>query len=244
MKPKTRIIITSSLTILGLGMIGTGTYMELALPTSTALSYNETKRNPDIPIEEDLVITLKELHLSLNAALSMDVQSYINEPVANPILQQLVLDTSKVDMTKVGSYTYTITYQKKVFKGTIIVEKNTQEQPQPETQTLEKLTLKQLSLKLHESLPTDLESYIVEPLTDQIRNQIKIDLSSVNVTKAGSYQYTITYNNTVYTGTITIVEDQPPASPEPEESKSTDSETDDSKKDEEDEKKEDLPPSE
>lgn len=36
-----------------------------------------------------------------------------------------------------------------------------------------------------------------------------IDLSKVNVNKAGSYQYTITYNNSIYTGTIVVTETQP-----------------------------------
>ena len=36
-----------------------------------------------------------------------------------------------------------------------------------------------------------------------------IDLSKANVNKAGSYQYTITYNNSIYTGTIVVTETQP-----------------------------------
>ena len=36
-----------------------------------------------------------------------------------------------------------------------------------------------------------------------------IDFSKVNVNKAGSYQYTITYNNSIYTGTIVVAETQP-----------------------------------
>ena len=36
-----------------------------------------------------------------------------------------------------------------------------------------------------------------------------IDLSKVNVNLAGSYQYTITYNNSIYTGTIVVTETQP-----------------------------------
>ena len=36
-----------------------------------------------------------------------------------------------------------------------------------------------------------------------------IDLSKVNVNTAGNYQYTITYNNSIYTGTIVVTETQP-----------------------------------
>ena len=44
-----------------------------------------------------------------------------------------------------------------------------------------------------------------------------IDLSNVNVNKPGSYQYTIKYNNSIYTGTITVTNDQPTLAPSKEE---------------------------
>ena len=36
-----------------------------------------------------------------------------------------------------------------------------------------------------------------------------LDLSNVNVNLPGTYQYTINYNNSIYTGNVTITEDQP-----------------------------------
>ena len=41
------------------------------------------------------------------------------------------------------------------------------------------------------------------------KNAMILDLSSVNVNKAGTYQYTVRFNNSIYTGNITITEDQP-----------------------------------
>ena len=38
---------------------------------------------------------------------------------------------------------------------------------------------------------------------------MKLDLSKVNINVAGPYLYSITYNNSIYTGIITVTEDQP-----------------------------------
>lgn len=205
MKAKTRIVLTSFLAILGLIMVGTGIYLEM---TNPQLAPIETKQNKDIPLEESLNITLKELKLPLNSSLSMDTQSYIEEPVENKILQSLVLDTSKVDMTKVGTYNYTITYKKQKFTGTIIVEETITEE-HTQIQDTTKLTLKEISLKLGDAVSKDVSYYVSETLTEEMKQNAKLDLSNVIMNKAGSYQYSISYNGMYYTGTITIVEDQP-----------------------------------
>lgn len=219
MKPKTRMILTSSLAILGLVMTSTGVYLEMTTKKQEPI---EKKQNTDIPLKEPLDITLKELKLALNSSLSMDIQSYIEEPVENQILQNLVLDTSKVDTTKVGSYPYTITYQNQTFTGTVIVEEtatNSEETPQVENT---KLTLKNISLKLGEQVSKDVSYYITETVTDDMKKQMKLDLSNIVINKAGSYQYSISYNGMFYTGTIVIVEDQPAVTPSKEETKQED----------------------
>lgn len=223
MKPKTRMILTSSLAILGLAMTSTGVYLEMTSMTKDSIM--EENRNNDIPLEEKLELTLKELTLPLNSSLSMDIQNYIEEPVENKILQSLILDTSKVDTTKIGTYTYTITYQDQTFSGTIIVEETvTQEETQPQTENT-KLTLKTISLKLGEEVSKDVSYYVTETLTEEMKGQAKLDLSNVVVNKAGSYQYSISYNGMYYTGTITIVEDQPTVSTPKEDSKNQEEES-------------------
>ncbi len=208
LKPKSRIILVSSLTVLGLGMIGSGAYLEL---TTKQENTNIENVNPDIPLEQELTLTLKDITLPVNSALNLDVQNYIEEPVAANILQNLILDTTKVDVSTVGTYEYTITYKDQTFTGNITIQEEIVEETptEPVTQSDIKLTLNTISLKLGESLPTDLSYYVSETLSDDIKQQMKLDTSDVIVNKAGSYQYTITYNGMYYTGTITITEDQP-----------------------------------
>ena len=84
-------------------------------------------------------------------------------------------------------------------KGFIIKEK---ELPKVE------LTLKNLSLEKGAALSTNVSAYIVEELSEEVRNNIIINLKDVNTAQPGEYQYTVTYNNKLYTGKIWIYEKQ------------------------------------
>ena len=66
------------------------------------------------------------------------------------------------------------------------------------------LTLKNLNLETGSALSTDVQTYITEKLTTEVKKNIKLNLTNVNTAQAGSYQYTVTYNGRLYTGTITI----------------------------------------
>lgn len=68
------------------------------------------------------------------------------------------------------------------------------------------LTLKSLNLEIGSALSTDIQNYISETLTEEVKQNIKLDLTNVNTAQAGNYQYTVTYNGRLYTGTITIYE--------------------------------------
>lgn len=154
-------------------------------------------------------IKLKELTLEVNQPLSVDAKDYLEkiENIETKVLNNLKLDTSNVNVTQAGTYTYTITYKKKKYNGTIIIKEK--EVPQVE------LTLKNISLELGSSLPTDMATYINETLTDEIKMNIKLDLTNVNTAQAGTYQYSVTFNGKLYTGNITIYQPQvltPPAS--------------------------------
>ena len=58
-------------------------------------------------------------------------------------------------------------------------------------------------------LSTDLSTYVIEPLTDEMKAQMILDVSQVNITQAATYQYTITYQNSIYTSNIIVTNDQP-----------------------------------
>lgn len=212
MKKSTRFLLITTLNILGILSIASGImYSSLQKKASkkTILVVVEQKQ---IQKEIDANIKLKNLTIEINTPLSIKIVDYLESAVSDEVLANLKLDTSSVDVTKVGTYSYTVTYKKKVYKALITVK----ETPKS-TESLQSITLKTLNIKVGTIPPTDISNYIIEPLTDEVKSTIIIDLSNVNVNKPGSYQYTIKYNNSIYTGTITVTNDQPTLAPSKEE---------------------------
>lgn len=212
MKKSTRFLLITTLNILGVLSIASGImYSSLQKKASkkTILVVVEQKQ---IQKEIDANINLKNLTIEINTPLSIKIVDYLDSAVSDEVLANLKLDTSSVDVTKVGTYSYTVTYKKKVYKALITVK----ETPKS-TESLQSITLKTLNIKVGTIPPTDISNYIIEPLTDEVKSTMIIDLSNVNVNKPGSYQYTIKYNNSIYTGTITVTNDQPTLAPSKEE---------------------------
>lgn len=147
-------------------------------------------------------IKLKDIELEINKTLSVDVKDYLEnvDEIDTEILKELKLDTSMIKTTEPGTYTYTVTYKKKKYNGTIVIK----EKKLPEVD----LTINNLSLTVGSPLSTDKQVYIKETLTDEMKENIIIDLTQVNTQKAGEYKYTVTYNGILYTGTITVYEPQ------------------------------------
>lgn len=147
-------------------------------------------------------IKLKTIELEINNPISLDIKDYIEnaEEIEDSVLKSLKLDTSMVNINQAGSYTYTITYKKKKYNGTITIKEK--ELPKVE------LTLKNLSLEKGSALSTNVSTYIVEELSDEVKNNIIINLKDVNTAQPGEYQYTVTYDNKLYTGKIWIYEKQ------------------------------------
>lgn len=212
MKKSTRFLLITTLNILGILSIASGImYSSLQKKASkkTILVVVEQKQ---IQKEIDANIKLKNLTIEINTPLSIKIVDYLESAVSDEVLANLKLNTSSVDVTKVGTYSYTVTYKKKVYKALITVK----ETPKS-TESLQSITLKTLNIKVGTIPPTDISNYIIEPLTDEVKSTMIIDLSNVNVNKPGSYQYTIKYNNSIYTGTITVTNDQPTLAPSKEE---------------------------
>ena len=154
--------------------------------------------------ETDVDIKLKNLTIEVNTPLSVKIIDYLDSAVSDEVLANLKLDTSSVNVTEPGTYNYTITYKKKTYQGIIIVKEK-----EVTTNTLQNITLKTININIGTTLSPDISNYVIEPLTDDVKSTMLIDLSKVNVNLAGSYQYTITYNNSIYTGTIVVTESQP-----------------------------------
>ena len=67
-----------------------------------------------------------------------------------------------------------------------------------------------LSLEKGAALSTNVSAYIVETLSDEVRNNIIINLKDVNTAKPGEYQYTVMYKGIMKTGIVQIVDETPP----------------------------------
>ncbi len=146
-------------------------------------------------------IKLKDVELEVNNTLSVDVRDYLANPedIDDIVIKRLKLDTSNVNINEIGSYNFTITYNKKIYNGTV----NIKAKPLPNIDTM---TLKSLSYEINSTLSNDVSLYIQEALSDEVKAAIKLDLSNVDITKAGVYLYSISYNGKFYTNTITIYE--------------------------------------
>ena len=187
----------------GLLMIGSGLTMDKATKQTI------TKRIYTLDITEQKIassitneLKLKDIELEINTPLSLNAKDYVEniDEIQQSVIKALKLDTSMVNLNQAGSYTYTIGYKKKKYNGTIVIKEK--ELPKVE------ITLKNLSLEKGSALSTNLSTYISEELTDEVKNSIIINLKDVNTTQAGEYQYTVTYNNKLYTGKIWIYEKQ------------------------------------
>ena len=226
---KQRYIIVGVTAAWGLIFIGSGismSFMNTPITKTTKELKITQKRVANMKSNE---ILLKPMEQEINQPISMNVKDYLENAndIDNKIINELQLDTSMVNVNQAGDYTYTITYKKKTFNGTFTIK----EKPLPDMV----LTLKTLNLEVGSALSTDIQNYITETLTDEVKQNIKLDLTNVNTAQAGNYQYTVTYNGRLYTGTITIYEPNKTENPtkKPDDTTSTDNtetETNDSDK--------------
>ena len=204
MNNQVRIITVTSLALLGILCISSGVMYSKLQESNVNQSVLVVVEQKQVSKEEDIDIKLKDITIEVNTPLSVKIIDYLDSAVSDEVLANLKLDTSSVNVTEPGTYNYTVKYKKKTYNGIIIVKEK-----EVAPNTLQSITLRTLNIKIGTALNTDLATYIIEPLTDEQKNAMILDLSSVNVNKAGTYQYTVRFNNSIYTGNITITEDQP-----------------------------------
>ncbi len=204
MDNKTRMITVATFAFLGVYCITCGAlypqYQQARTP-KTAFLLVEQKQ---IGIKKEVNLKLKEMTTEVNVPLSVKIVDYLEEPVSNEVLAALKLDTSSVNVQQPGEYKYHIYYKKKVFEGKVIVKEKAVTQPIVQ----QTITLKSVTIKLGELLSTDLSTYIIEPLTEEQKQKMILDLTRVNPNKAGKYTYTISYDGAYYQGELIIIEDQ------------------------------------
>lgn len=143
-------------------------------------------------------IKLKDVTIEINNPISVDVKDYLEgiENLTEETLKKLKLDTSLVNINQAGTYQYTISYKKKKYIASIIVK----EKELPNVT----FTLKSLTLTTGDALSTNPRTYIKENISDEVLNNLILDLSQVNNQTQGNYKYYITYKETKYQGDISI----------------------------------------
>ncbi len=199
-----RIISVSALALLGILCIASGVMYSSLQSNNVEEKILVVVEQKQVSTDADVNIKLKNLTIEVNTPLSVKIIDYLDSAVSDEVLANLKLDTSSVNVTEPGTYNYTITYKEKIYQGIITVK-----EPEITNTGLQSITLKTVNVSIGTALSTDISTYVIEPLTDEIKSAMLIDLSNVNVNKAGNYQYTITYNNSIYTGTIVVTESQP-----------------------------------
>ena len=196
-------VLSITIAFCGLLMIGSGLTMTAAgEKTSIRTTYTLDIAEAKISQAQTNELKLKDMELEINNPLSLNIKDYLEnaDEIDSTVLKALKLDTSSVNINQAGSYNYIITYKKKKYNGVFVIKPK--ELPQVA------ITLKNLSLEKGAALSTNISTYIVEDLDDEVKNNIILNLKDVNTTQPGEYQYSVTYDNKLYTAKIWIYEKQ------------------------------------
>ena len=197
-------LISAAVACYGLMFIGTGIAMNNHETTVVQTSYSLGVYQNKVAESKTNEIKLKDMTLEINNPLSVDVKDYLDgyENLDESVIKALKLDTSNVNPQEAGTYTYTISYKRKKYNGTFKIT----EKELPKIN----ITLKNLTLKKDSVLDTNLSTYIHEKIDEEVAKNIILDLSNVKTNVEGTYQYTVTYANKIYTANIEIYTPQAP----------------------------------
>lgn len=202
MDKKVRLIAVSALALLGALCITSGVMYHSLEQKQTNQQILVVVQQKQISNEETIEIKLKNFELEMNTPLSVKILDYLDTVVTDEVLANLKLDTSSVNVTQPGTYQYVITNKKKKYTGTIVIKEK------QVTAMVQTITLKTFNIKKGTALSNDISNYVIEPLTEDIKATMTLDLSKVNININGDYTYYITYNNSIYQGKISVSEDQ------------------------------------
>ena len=143
-------------------------------------------------------IKLKDLEIEINNPISINIKDYLDdvEKLKESTIKSLKLDTSLVNINQAGTYKYTITYGKKKYIGSITVK----EKELPNVT----ITLKNIKLKTKESLSSNPRTFIEGEITDEVYNNLTLDISKVDTQNQGDYTYYIIYKGVTYQGKVEV----------------------------------------
>ena len=199
---KEKRILATTLSIWGFIFISCGIIMKTSIKPIIKTKYEVTLKEDQLTEQQAKLveIKLKDFEIEINSPLSVNPKDYLanQEEIEDDVIKALKLDTALVNTTQPGKYEYTITYKKKKYVGNIIVK----EKELPNVQ----FTLKEIKIKKGEVLSGNKRDFINEEITDEVYDNMKLNINPDYSNNPGEYTYTIIYKNVTYKGKI-IVED-------------------------------------
>ena len=170
-------ILTVVIAAWGLFFVTSGTIMNQSRKVVTKHTYSvdvATKQISLVQAKKNEVI-LKDITLDEGTPISMNIKDYLENPdqISDSVLTLLSkgLDTSAVNAKQPGTYTYTITYKKKIYQAKIyIVAKKL-----PNVT----ITLKEKNIPTTGTISRNIRDYIYEEITDEVYNNMILDLKEV-----------------------------------------------------------------
>ena len=198
----------------GIFLVGSGVIMNGKVKPVIETKYSLTVEKRKIAEAQAKTneIKLKDIEIEINQPISVDIKDYLQDinNLSEETLKALKLDTSLVNINEAGTYQYKIIYKKKTYIGNVKVK-------QKELPNMT-FTLKTIKIKTKESISSNPRSYINEEITDEIYNNITLDISKVDTSQQGDYTYYIIYKGVTYQGKVEVRDPGPtiitPSNPE------------------------------
>jgi len=193
-------IFSATLSVFSVVMIGSGFVLNAQNEPIVHTKYTvsvEKKKIAEAQAKTD-EIKIKDLEIEINNPISVNIKDYLDDidKLKETTIKALKLDTSLVNINQAGTYKYTITYGKKKYIGEIKVK----EKELPNVT----LTLKSIKLKTKESLSSNPRTFIEGEISDEVYNNLTLDISKVDTQNQGDYTYYIIYKGVTYQGKVEV----------------------------------------
>ncbi|MEG0994468.1 MAG: hypothetical protein RSE91_00640, partial [Bacilli bacterium] len=201
-----RAIIISSIAFTGIASIACGSYALTKTPNNN--EQKDTSINDLNVFNQNQELSLREITIKVGDPLSTTISDYLNTTLTKEKLELISINTKSVDNEKAGTYPYHITYNGKTYTSNIIVTPKKEETKKEEQHDNIVLTTKNITLTIGETLSYDISNYVNEVLDDNLKKQLKLDLSAIVKNKVGTYTYKISYYDQIFNGTVKVIEEK------------------------------------
>ena len=117
MTNKERRALSITIATCGIMLIGSGLIMTTTNTTTIKKQYSVEITQKRVASAKVNLIKLKDMEIEVGNPLSVNVQDYLEEPkeLDTSVIKALKLDTSAINASEPGTYTYTIQFKKKKY---------------------------------------------------------------------------------------------------------------------------------